>query len=64
MLIGLNKKQQESLPANITGLSRTENVNELAAFYSTADVFVNPTYVDTFPTTNLEDLACGTPVIT
>ena len=29
-----------------------------------ADVFVNPTYKDTFPTVNLEALACGTPVIT
>lgn len=63
-LIGLNKKQQEGLPANIIGISRTENVDELAAFYSAADVFVNPTYVDTFPTTNLEALACGTPVVT
>jgi glycosyltransferase involved in cell wall biosynthesis len=25
---------------------------------------VNPTYVDNFPTTNIEALACGTPVIT
>jgi putative colanic acid biosynthesis glycosyltransferase len=64
VLIGLNKKQQEGLPVNITGLSRTENIDELAAFYSAADVFVNPTYVDTFPTTNLEALACGTPVVT
>ena len=29
-----------------------------------ADVFVNPTYSDNFPTTNLEALACGTPVVT
>jgi glycosyltransferase involved in cell wall biosynthesis len=27
-------------------------------------VFCNPTYEDNFPTTNLEALACGTPVIT
>jgi glycosyltransferase involved in cell wall biosynthesis len=32
--------------------------------YNDADIFVNPTYADTFPTTNLEALACGTPVIT
>jgi glycosyltransferase involved in cell wall biosynthesis len=25
---------------------------------------VNPTYIDNFPTTNIEALACGTPVIT
>lgn len=29
-----------------------------------ADLFVNLTYSDTFPTTNLESLACGTPVLT
>lgn len=29
-----------------------------------ADVFINPTYEDNFPTTNIESLACGTPVIT
>ena len=27
-------------------------------------MFVNPTYEDNFPTTNLEALACGTPVVT
>lgn len=64
LLIGLSKNQQKGLPANIVGLSRTKNLDELSAFYSIAEVFVNPTYVDTFPTTNLEALACGTPVIT
>ena len=29
-----------------------------------ADIYVNLTLEDTFPTTNLEALACGTPVIT
>ena len=29
-----------------------------------ASVFVNPTYEDNYPTTNLEALACGTPVLT
>lgn len=36
----------------------------MAQWYSLADVFVNPTYQDNFPTTNIESLACGTPVIT
>jgi glycosyltransferase involved in cell wall biosynthesis len=39
-------------------------MEELASIYASADVFVNPTLEDTFPTTNLEALACGTPVIT
>ncbi len=37
---------------------------KLAEYYSAADCFINPTYADTFPTTNLEALACGTPIIT
>ncbi len=64
VLVGLSEKQIKGLPCGITGIRRTENVQELAALYSLADVFVNPTYVDNFPTTNIESLACGTPVIT
>jgi glycosyltransferase involved in cell wall biosynthesis len=48
----------------ITFIERTQDVTELAKIYSAADVFVNPTYQDNFPTTNIEALACGTPVIT
>jgi len=64
VLVGLSKKQIEKLPQNIIGLERTKNVKELAELYSAADVFVNPTLEDTFPTTNLEAQSCGTPVIT
>lgn len=45
-------------------VNRTQNVLELAQLYSSASVFVNPTYQDNYPTTNLEAMACGTPVIT
>lgn len=64
VLVGLTRKQIEDLPANITGIERTESVNDLASLYSKASIFLNPTYVDNFPTTNIESLACGTPVIT
>lgn len=64
ILVGLRKKQIKLLPDGINGILRTESVNQLAQFYSLADIFINPTYEDTFPTTNLESLACGTPVIT
>ena len=37
---------------------------EMADWYSLADVFVNLTYEDTLPFVNLEAQACGTPVIT
>ena len=52
------------MPKNIIGITRTNSTKELAEIYSAADVFVNPTLEDNFPTTNLEALACGTPVIT
>jgi glycosyltransferase involved in cell wall biosynthesis len=52
------------LPQSVIGIQRTESVEELALYYSLASVFVNPTYQDNFPTTNIEALACGTPVIT
>lgn len=64
VLVGLSKEQISQLPDNITGIERTENIEELAALYSAADVFLNPTLTDNFPTTNLEALACGTPVVT
>lgn len=64
MLVGLSDEQIKSLPQGVMGIARTNSVEELVDYYSSADVFVNPTYGDTFPTTNLEALACGTPVIT
>lgn len=64
VLIGLNEEEIKTLPTKIIGIKRTENIMELAQFYSVADVFINPTLEDTFPTTNLEAQSCGTPVIT
>ncbi len=64
VLVGLNDAQIKELPDNIVKIKRTENAIKLAEIYSTADVFFNPTYEDNYPTTNLESLACGTPVVT
>lgn len=63
-LVGLTQKQIDELPNGINGITSTANQQELAKLYSEADVLINPTYADTFPTVNLEALACGTPVIT
>lgn len=64
VLVGLNKSQIKQIPSNIIGIERTENAEQLAQIYSIADIYFNPTYADNYPTTNLEALACKTPVIT
>lgn len=64
VLIGVSKAQLKMLPPQVIGIERTNNVKELAQWYSTADVFLNLTYEDNYPTVNLEAQACGTPVIT
>lgn len=64
VLVGVSEEQMQSLPCGVIGVRRTQNQQELAQLYSIAEVFVNPTYEDNFPTTNLEALSCGTPVIT
>lgn len=64
VLVGLTEKQKEKLPVSILGITQTNDVTELAELYSAADVFVNLTYEDTYPTVNLEALSCGTAVIT
>lgn len=63
-MVGLSKEQLKKLPLGIRGIQRTQNVQELVKLYNESDVLINPTYADTFPTVNLESLACGTPVIT
>lgn len=64
VLVGTNKNVDKLLPENIISIHATFNRTELAAIYSAADVFVNPTREENFPTVNIEALACGTPVIT
>ena len=66
VLVGLQKGQESLLPQTdkLIGIQRTKTSDELVGLYSEADVFVNPTLEDNFPTTNIESLACGTPVVT
>lgn len=64
VLVGGDKQTDRQLPSNVISIHRTQNQQELAEIYTVADVFVNPTREDTFPTVNIESLVCGTPVIT
>lgn len=63
VLVGTDDIIDKSLPKEICSVHRTENQYTLAQYYSIANVFLNPTREDTFPTTILEALACGIPVI-
>lgn len=64
VLVGLTAKQIKNIPENIISVERTNSAVELAHIYTTADVFLNLTYEDNYPTVNLEAQACGTPCIT
>ena len=63
VLVGLEKSQidylRETAP-NIIALPRTNNAIELAQIYTAADIFVNPSYEETFGLTTAEAQACGT----
>ena len=62
VLVGTTEEDRTRLPACILALPRTNSAKELAEIYTAADVFVNPTYEDNYPTVNLEARACGTRV--
>ena len=64
VLVGLDESQGKTLPDNIVQISRTNSAQEMAEIYTAADVFVNLTYEDNYPTVNLEAQACGTPCLT
>lgn len=64
VLVGLDRRRIAGLPPGMIGLGRTESTGELAKLYSAADLFLNLTCEDNYPTTNLEAISCGTPCLT
>lgn len=64
VLVGTDDCIDQGLPGNIISIHRTGNQEELAEVYSMADLFLNPTREENYPTVNIEALACGTPVLT
>jgi len=63
VLVGLNKTQILSLPDNIIGIERTDNVNDLVKIYSASDIFINPSLEETFSLVTVEAMSCGLPVV-
>ena len=62
-VIGQGSEEFKKYPG-VKTLPRTSSKEELAGIYRNADLFVNMTLQDNFPTVNIEALNCGTPVIT
>lgn len=63
ILVGVNQKLRKKIPSNIICIARTESQEELAEYYSMADVVLNLSYQESFGLTTVEGLACGTPGI-
>ena len=63
VIVGLNEDQIASLPKNMIGIKRTENIDDLRKIYSCASVFINTSLEETFGLVTAEALACGTPAI-
>lgn len=61
VLVGADN--DESYSENVTLIKRTANQNELALWYTAADVFLICSKKENFPTTCLEAMCCGTPVV-
>jgi len=64
VLVGGDDKVDRCLSDDIISIHRTHNQTELAQIYTAADLFINPTREENYPTVNMESIACGTPVLT
>lgn len=58
------KETPVGLPKNYITINYIEKDEDLALYYSMADLFVFPSVFDTMSNTCLEALACGTPLLT
>ena len=62
ILVG-SMKDNIKLPENILHIPQTDDVQQMAQFYSVADVFVQLSTMETFGIVTAEALACGTPAV-
>lgn len=62
VLVG-NMPSTIKLPKNLMSIAPTNSPDELADYYSMADVFINFSTQETFGKVTAEALACGTPII-
>jgi glycosyltransferase involved in cell wall biosynthesis len=60
---GYNKKIEETLPFKVRFTGFLLDEYSTALVYNASDVFVTPSLADNQPTTVMESLCCGTPVV-
>lgn len=63
LLVGVSKSDKKVLPNSIITINKANGAEELAAYYTTADVLLSLSYEETFGMTIVEAMACGTPAI-
>ena len=63
VVLGLTPAQIGDLPVTMLGIPRTQNIRELRAFYTVADLCLSLSHEETQGMTLLEALACGTQVL-
>lgn len=61
VLVGADETKRHS--PNVQLIARTKDQDELARWYSEADLFIICSKAENFPTTCIESLCCGTPVV-
>jgi glycosyltransferase involved in cell wall biosynthesis len=70
VMIGVDEKRRKLLQKlnrennNILAVGHTKNIEELIAWYSTADIYFNSSIEETMGMTTGESICCGTPVVT
>jgi len=66
LFLGLGGSEELSLGtrgAELSVITKISDPKRVAAYYQAADVYLHTTRADTFPTTILEAMACGLPVV-
>lgn len=62
VFVGYDRDDWE-IPSNMITIGYVSSQSELATYYSMADIYICTSLADTFPTTCLNALGCGTPLV-
>lgn len=63
LALGENAPPEKAGYAEVNFLPYQNDPGKVARYYQAADIYIHAARIDTFPTTVLEALACGTPVV-